>query len=181
MECQRYISTGPGRIDVYNGSSPIKGIDYTLPSYPGEILQLPIKAFDDLNHTIPVVYTTSSDISPINHTIHNSPKIDPDFAYVSNNVIRVYGDGGQNLTLNLNSIGDRVWHVKMMISLQECPPGLLPTTVNCSATGNDSKTDQCNTCECLPENNYGAAVRCNSLSNAGALQISYVILSPMLP
>ena len=178
-ECQKYIHTGPGKINIVKGFSPIQSdglmdMNEEIPNitaYPGEIFQLPIEAVDDLDHTIPVVYTASPGI---NHTALGLARIDPNYTYISDGIIRIYGNDGQNLTLNLDSTGNRVWHVEITVVLQQCPPGLLPTHIKCNTTDGDTNTsnaDQCNTCECLLVDNtyYGGFIRCNSLYNASMI------------
>ena len=172
--CQQFIRTGPGYIFpkssriVFSSSTENATNDTIIQAFPGELIQLPILAFDDLKHSIPVVYTATSGVNDTSNHTNSKAIIDPNYAYVSNNNIRVYGVHGSNITVDLNSIGDRDWHVRVIVNLIECPPGLTPTTINCSSSQEAGATDVCSshTCECLVKNTYTDNVQCNSLSHA---------------
>lgn len=52
--------------------------------------------------------------------------LDPDYSYVSgkkNQSIRKFKQYG--LEVDINSIGDRKWHVRFFVNLIGCPPGLM--------------------------------------------------------
>ena len=190
--CQDYIRTGPGQIFIQRPSFPLdsnipttdidlKGSVPTISAYPGELVKLPIRAEDDLNHTISLVYIATPGI---NYTSSDYAKLGPNSTYLTNDIVQVYGNASQMLPLHLYSTGDRVWHVEMTVVLQECPPGLVnvETKLNCISTERNLTPDRsifddmtnitqqlCRSCECLPENNYDGAVRCDSLSDASLI------------
>lgn len=178
--CTRYIQTGPGHIIIEDTeSSVVKGLEDSsitnatiVHAYPGKIIHLPIYALDDLNHPLQVVYTATVYGYGINHTNNTSgTMIDQNYAYVSNNNIRILGDSGSSIIVDLNSVGDRYWHVRVLVNLTDCPPGLTPTPINCNTTADSvSDEEQCNddtyACECIHQKSFVKYVQCNTPTNA---------------
>lgn len=52
------------------------------------------------------------------------------YSYVWGTNTTVWGKSGNNVSLQLDTIKDRVWHLKLFIELQPCPPGLVLTSVS---------------------------------------------------
>ena len=167
--CSSFIRTGPGKI-THRRTIPYSPLSATatnrsihIPAYSGQIIPLHLHAVDDLNHTIPVVYTATV----INSTSPNytGAKVDPAYSYVSQNKLKVlqYQRNGTNATIYLDTVGDRSWRIELNITLLECPPGLLPTPTACNGTDSNKS---CIVCECREVANYKDYVRCNAASNA---------------
>ena len=126
QHCSQYIRTAPGNIEVNTSTSDV------VSAYPGEVKDIPISVFDDLNHTTKAIFSTL--------WTGNMSSLDPNYAYMSTDKIRVLGNPSSSLQIDLNSIGDRQWHVRFFVNLTECPPGLmlLPAVVEVS---NNSSED----------------------------------------
>ena len=160
--CSNFIRTGPGtivsdRLKPVGGSGDSNRINIT--AYSGQLIKLYLRAMDDLNHTLPVVYTATASV---NQSL-TGVKVDPDFVYVSQNLLRVYKyrQSGTNATVALDTIGDRSWHIEMDIELQDCPLGLLPTHIQCNSS---DAVKLCITCEC--NSTYKQTVHCRTPTNA---------------
>ena len=84
---------------------------------PGEVAEIQVSINDDLNHTTKAIFPAvwSSNMS----------SLDPNYAYVSTDKRRVLGNPNSSLQIDLNSNGDRTWHVSFLVNLTECPPGLM--------------------------------------------------------
>ena len=64
--------------------------------------------------------------------------------------------------LTLNTLGDRIWEMKFVVELIQCPPGFKPTK------GNGNKT----VCECSPSM-YGGRVLCNLNTLKVRMDVNY--------
>ena len=164
--CSDYIRTGPGKIVNENNHSVVPPISSAVTAYPGEPIQLFLTAEDDLNHAQPIVYAaTISNSSKYNY--NGGAKIDPYYAYVSQNTLKVYqyNNNTWNSTtlIYLDEVGDRAWHVELNVSLAECPPGLLLSNVSCDQHDEEKS---CSVCKCNTTTNYRETVHCNSEYNA---------------
>ena len=172
--CSKFIRTGPGKITsdrmtlVSPPNTTVTNHSIIIPAYPGIDVPLSITAEDDLHHPLSVVYTATPMCN--NYTDASCRKelkqIVSTHSYIAQDRIRVFGpgDSGNNVIVNLDAVGDRIWHVKVTIELHKCPPGLLPTNVSCDSS---SEPKDCIACECIQDlANYNKFVRCNSLRNA---------------
>ena len=165
--CSDYIRTGPGNV-TNERASPISRAsegsnEIHIPAFSGQLIPLYLRAVDDLNHTLPVAYRATVNSSQPSYT---GAKVDPNYSYVSQNVLSVfqYGPNGTNATVHLNAVGDRAWNIDLKIELQDCPPGLQPTNINCDDTSSD---ELCLTCKCNSKvANYSENIQCNTPSNA---------------
>ena len=159
--CSKFIRTGPGQISFNttvnaNSSQEVPAIP-TICAYPGEKIHLPIIALDELNHSLQTVFAVSG------HSDSESAILDMNYAYTSNNHIRVLGITGGNLTVDLYSVGDRKWHVKLRVHLNACPPGLLSTPTQ---THDNLERDISSSCECNTQKNFAGHVQCNTDTEA---------------
>ena len=133
--CSEYIHTAPGNIVINTNTSNDDVVVFahrvSISGYPGEVKDIPISVFDDLNHTTKAVFLASKS---------SRSSLDPDYSYVSDNKVRVLGKPNSSVQIDLNSIGDRNWHVRFFVNLTECPPGLLllPTTIEINNGSNSS-------------------------------------------
>ena len=116
--CSEYIHTAPGNI-VINSSTHSDHV-LIVEAYPGEVRDIPIFIFDDLHHNTKAVFSAVGR--------DNRSSLDPDYSYIPGNKIRALGNPNSSLQVELNSIGDRNWHVRFFVNLTECPPGLMLLT-----------------------------------------------------
>ena len=128
--CSNYIHTAPGNIVIRRNTSS-EGTFVVL-AYPGEVKDIPFSILDDLNHTTKALFSAI--------WTGNMSSMDRDFSYVPGNKIRMLGNPNSSLKVDLNSIGDRNWHVRFFVNLTDCPPGLmlLPNTAVIDMTSNSS-------------------------------------------
>ena len=150
--CSEEISSEPGSI-TFNSTDKIKPI---LKAYPGQPFRLPLIIEDDV-HNIITRQTVFSAASNDTHTA----EIEPSFTYVSGETVAVTGIENQSFLLELDSDGDRVWHVEFTVELQNCPPGFKATSSNSEAK-----------CECI-QNGFLDSVDCDMVSFNASLYNGY--------
>ena len=147
--CSEEISSEPGSITFKKKP--------TLKAYPGRHFLLPLIIEDDVHHNITTqtVFSASS-----NDTC--TAKVEPSFTYVSGEIVVVTGIENRTFILELDSDGDRVWHVEFTVELQNCPPGFKATTSNSEAK-----------CECLHNGGFLGNVDCDMDSFNASLYNGY--------
>ena len=125
------IHTAPGDIVIRSNTSDEDKV-FVVRAYPREVAEIPISISDDLNHTTKAIFSAVWS--------GNMSSLDPKYAYVSTDEIRVLGNPNSSLQIYLNSIGDRNWHVRFLVNHTECPPGLilLPAIVDPNNRSNSS-------------------------------------------
>ena len=135
--CSSEIGTEAGHIELKNSSANTS----TVKAFPGKVFKLPISIQDDLGHSVShqTIFAAT-----LNST---SASVDPDFSYVSREIVKIGGQENSSFALNLVNIGDRVWHVQVNVRLQPCPPGFEPSNAtsesNCICAGEFSGKVRC--------------------------------------
>ena len=147
--CSEEISSGPGSITFNKERS-------TLKAYPGQPFRLPLIIEDDVHNII----TRQTVFSAASNDTH-SAEIEPSYTYVSGETLAVTGIENRTFILELDSAGDRVWHVEFTVELQNCPPGFKATSSNSEAK-----------CECL-HNGFLDSVDCDMNSFNASLLNDY--------
>ena len=184
-DCSQYIRTAPGHIVVHSNNSDNDNV-FVVTAYPGEVTQIPISIFDDLNHTSAAVFSAIGKSD--NSSTTKLARLDPDYSYIFSSKIRVLGTPNHSLQVNLDSIGDRRWHVRFVVNLTACPPGLslLPVPVLLNNVSNSSlqysesgeyweleeegEVDGSKACGCVSSDDSFQSLRCNSPTNAALLR-----------
>ena len=117
--CSQEVSSEPGNIHFTDPN------DTFLKTFPGQTLNLPLVIKDDFNHDISTqtVFVAASNDTAV-------AKVQNSSTYVSGETLAVTGIENRNFTLELDSAGDRVWHVQFIVELQNCPPGFKADNTN---------------------------------------------------
>ena len=133
--CNRHISSYAGHIN-YN---------YSVNEFPGIEIKLPITVSDDLYHPREIAFHAYSQDN-------QTALVDKAFEYVADNTVRFTGKVGESFLMELDSTGQRVWHLEVNVTIKECPPGFV-------ATGNLNMT----TCNCDGDTtvSYSGEVLCD--------------------
>ena len=151
--CSEEISSEAGSI-TFNSTDEIKP---TLKAYPGQPFHLPLIVKDDVHNNV----NTQTVFSASSNDRHTA-KVEPSFTYVSGEVVVVTGIENRIFLLELDSDGDRVWHVEFTVDLQNCPPGFKANSSN-----SDAK------CECLHNGGFLGNVYCDMDSFNASLYNDY--------
>ena len=128
----------------------------TLKIRAGEMFDLPLNIIDDFGHDVKdeTVFIATSGNNSI-------AQVDPTFMHVSGDAIRVNGRANSTFELNLQSTGDRVWHIELPVELQNCLAGFKLSETE-SGLGH-----------CVCSGNYGSTVICNEYNFTARLQNTY--------
>ena len=174
--CSEYIRTAPGNITINSKTSDGDKV-FVVNAYPGEIADIPISVFDDLHHPSTAIFSVGKGTVPT-----EGASLDPEYSYIFNEKIRVLGTPNGTLEINLNSIGERNWHVKFLVNLTDCPPGLnlVPAPMLTSDASNSSLQhteserewdlgEEFMVCGCVPSDVSFQSIRCNGPTNASLL------------
>ncbi len=159
VKCRSQISTDAGKIEFMtpNHSNVVQ-------AFPGHEFNLEIDIKDDMGmdvsqQTVFVAATnTSGSALGVNGDL---------FSYVWGESATVWGKEGDTIILNLDSVEDRVWHLEVVIELQECPPGFKNITQEDNE--NDTAISQL-TCTC--SNLYGGVLLCDNKNFSAMLKNS---------
>ena len=89
--------------------------DNTIDAFPGRQFAIPMTIKDDLVSDVSDE-TLFSARSSLNASLSK-------VSYVWRENATVHGKENENVSLQLNSMGDRIWRVNLVIELQPCPPG----------------------------------------------------------
>ena len=113
--CEDFLSSDVGKIK-YSSNGPV------VRAFPGASFSLPVIIHDELskdvsNETVFEVSANYTRNSTIGYDIAR-------FEYFWGETATIKGGQNQSVALKLDSIGDRVWHVEVIVQLQPCPPGL---------------------------------------------------------
>ena len=133
--CNKHISSYAGHIN-YN---------YSIEEFPGIEIKLPITVLDDLYHSREIAFHAYS-------LDNQTALVDKAFEYVADNTLRFTGKVGESFRLDLDSTGERVWHLEVNVTIKDCPPGFV-------ATGHSNMT----TCSCDGDTtvSYSGEVLCD--------------------
>ena len=129
-DCDSQISTGIGKI-AYIGNET-GGKNY-VKAYPGWDFEMPLSILDDLNEDISMysVFTARNNVSR-------------SLLFVLGKKANLNGTENSSIQLTLETIGERVWHVNMLVNLQLCPPGFVAKNGSCQCSNNYGSTLYCN-------------------------------------
>ena len=160
--CSNHIHTGPGYIreEISTPYTPFRlsqQEDNNISAYSGQNIPLHYVAYDDLNHTVQVAYIAT--VTNSTSSSYTGAKLDPYYTYVTQNLFRVYQykNTGTSVTVDLDEVGDRAWHIEVDIDLGDCPAGLQPTHIACDSSDME---ELCITCQCNTDASYGEIVHC---------------------
>ena len=148
--CKGEVNSDVGNItfiDTYRN-------DNSIEAFPGQPFQLPINVRDDL-HTDVSAHTVFLGSTDSNGSAVGDLNQYGDSAYIWGESISVRGAENDSITVLLDSLGDRVWHVEVVVNLLTCPPGFKSS----DKTGNNTITT---TCVCA--GTYQQAVTCDQNS-----------------
>ena len=115
---------------------------------PGMKTQIDISTVDDRNNNVTneTVFTAR-----LLNSSNENIKMDSNFLYISDKRFELYGEPGAVGTLNLETIDPRVISTQIIVTLQQCPPGLIQVGLGESAS-----------CQCAGD--YGGFIVCNGSS-----------------
>ena len=148
--CSEELSSEAGNITIVDNNTLLK-------TFPGQPIHLPLVIVDDLKNNVStqtVFIATSND--------KTVAEIEPSYTYASGETLVVTGIENQSFILELDSAGDRVWHVQFTVELQSCPPGFRAHNTNSSST-----------CVCSPNKKLGSTVHCDITSFNASLSNGY--------
>lgn len=129
--CSEQISSETGNITLTRKQDMISVI-------PGQQFQLPFEITDDYGSNF------------IGETVLTDTNATSRKKYFWGGNATLSGPENSNLLLTLDTLGDRIWHVNLLIKLKPCPPGLKPSE------GDDI------VCEC--SNGYGNVILCDHVT-----------------
>ena len=102
------------------------------------------------------------------------------YSYIWGTNTTVWGESGENVSLKLDTIKGRAWHLKLFIELQPCPPGLIPTSVSQLKSNNEQADNMNNTqppdflsCSCPANLVTSSPVLCDSNHHSVRLANNY--------
>ena len=104
--CSEQINSDVGEIEFERDNN-------TIDAFPGRQFAIPMTIKDDL-------------VSDVGQETLFSARLNASLSkvsYVWGENATVHGQENENISLQLNSMGDRIWRVNIMIELQPCPPG----------------------------------------------------------
>ena len=140
------ISTNPHsfiRDNVTDLSMPID-------VYPGFGFYLPITAYDDRRDNI------TNDSLYYAFISGSSAKVPKGFNHVASNYIKIVGTPKDNVTLVIQTEKSQVMHIKLNLTILECPHGFV------------QESDKC---ECSGINSYGDDLKCFSNEQKSYIQV----------
>ena len=157
--CSQEIATSPAYFAL-----PYTNFTYNTVAFPGKEVYVPIVVLDDRGYNI--TDTTVLEVSVLSGPANaNTISLDSSSLYVTNNILKLYGEPGTVETLKVETTIHPIIFTKVNITLLNCPPGL-------TETGHKSNV----TCKC--DGNYDGYVLCNSTDfQAAILRGSWMGLS----
>ena len=124
-DCSKHISSYAGHINY----------TYHIEEFPGIEFQLPIDVRNDLGYKRNIAFHAFS-------IDNQTALVDKAFEYVADNTVKFTGKVGESFRLELDSTGQRVWHLEMNVTIKDCPPGFVPTgysnSTTCNCAGNST-------------------------------------------
>ena len=170
-DCTSMISSDIGSIK-FNGKT---GNHYK--SFPGVTFDLNLDIRDDHGFEMKEkdVFLASTNSSGSTLGVDGES-----YSYIWGTNTTVWGKSGQNISLKLDTISDRVWHLKLFIELQSCPPGLVLTTVSQYKSNNTLADNVNNTqlpdylaCSCPTKLVTSSPILCDNTFHSVRLANSY--------
>ena len=161
VSCKSQISTDAGKIEFTtpNDSNIVQ-------AFPGHSFNLEIDIKDDVGRDVSqqTVFVAATNTSGSALGVNGDL-----FSYVWGESATVWGEEGDTIVLNLDSVEDRVWHLEVVIELRQCPPGFKGTNTTQEDDSNDTASSQC-TCTC--SNLYGGVLVCDNKNFSAMLKNS---------
>ena len=142
--CTAEIATSPAMFSKNNSA-------YFLSIIPGQQEGLPISMYDDRGAIV------TNETVFLASTINGSIQIDSNSQYISDNSIRLYGTPATEATISLETVGPRVLFTKLIVNVQQCPPGMILV-----GSGNNSR------CKC--QGDYAGHIQCSDPEFQSKLQ-----------
>ena len=150
-DCSKFISSDIGGIELGQTRNHFH-------AFPGQPFNLHLTVKDDQGGNLPepTAFLASTNISGSALGLNGNR-----YSYIWGTNTTVYGDGkdSSHIALQLNTIVDRVWRLKLFVHLQPCPPGFTQTT-------QENKT-----CSCSGD--YGGALICDRTHYTASLMNGY--------
>ena len=139
------IATDIGDID-YTGIN--RHTPNSVKAFPGIPFDLPLIVVDDydVNISSESIFSASTNTSNSNIGEYNL-----NFTFVQGESTIVEGSENQSVVLQLDNLGNRVWHTEVIVELVSCPPGF---------KANDSNGAENTFCDC--SNSYGGVLQCDA-------------------
>jgi hypothetical protein len=108
--CQEQITTEAGNITFTTPNNEIQVI-------PGKEFTIPLNVTNDYDSNLDneIVFSYTANYGNVSKT-----------GYFWGRSTTLVGKEGLNITVTLESVGDRIWHVQFVAKLMPCPPGLKP-------------------------------------------------------
>ena len=142
QDCTKMVSSDIGNISFNQGSNRFK-------SFPGQPFNLHLDIKDDSRRDMneETVFLASTNTSGSALGVNGSL-----YSYIWGTNTTIWGESGNDITLQLNTITDRVWHLELFVDLQQCPPGFI-------LVKGDTGSSQLQSCRCSGD--YGRALICD--------------------
>ena len=164
QKCEDEIYTEPKKFTFNNWS-----LTDPMTFFPGQTFRVPLEAWDDFDHNVTnyTVYSASV-LDPV-------AEVDPGYAYITSNYIRITGEPGNNITLVMRIEGSQKFLVTFNLTILECPPGFVHSQkADHYHFENISNTAKEIRCECPPDNRtYQGHLKCHSELFKSKIDISY--------
>ena len=145
--CTDEIFTRPHSFSMNNMS-----LNTSISTYPGFQFQLPLTAWDDLDHNV----TNDSVYYAYRYDSKSSLRVQNPFKHVSYNYIGLNGQPGENSTLIMQTVFSQKMHVNITVSMKDCPPGFDQTNQT------DNRNEVIYTCKCSETHTFGNSITCYS-------------------
>ncbi len=130
----------------------------SLQVIPGKEFQLPVRSLDGFDNSVFSIYYAR--FSHLN--LDSQIKIDGAYSTVASAIPRllVYGEPGNNGTLELKSSGYFQYKINIEVTIQPCPPGysIINQTIETSA----KKSEEVRICSCYNQKNFYQGVLCRN-------------------
>ena len=128
QDCTRMLSSDIGNITFNQGGNYFK-------SFPGQPFNLHLDIKDDSGHDMneETVFLVSTNTTGSALGVNGSL-----YSYIWGTKTTIWGESRNNITLQLNTETDRVWHLELLVELQPCPPGFVMNSSqlqSCSCSG----------------------------------------------
>ena len=129
-----------------------------LRAIPGKPFQLPLEVSDDFHYN-----TTSTTVFAVRSLNSSVSQVDPRFVYTSGGYMQLNGISNNTVSLHLDTISPRTWHIELQVELLDCPPGFMLS---------DDPPRRSSKCKCNPLN-YQKKLRCDQSDFQSLLQNGY--------
>ena len=150
--CSDEIHTNP--VD-FTQHSNTNNLSTPISAYPGFLFQLPLTAWDDLQHNV-----TNDSVYYAYMENTSLAKVQEGYEHIGYNFVVLDGSPGKTAKLVLQTETSQIMHVKLEMAINDCPPGFVP------------KGDSNTMCVCLQNSNYGNSLKCFSKELISLIDVS---------